>query len=220
MDELALEKTMTVREVAEALNVSRQTIYRAMEEAGLSDLSKNGQVTYLTEMQVTAIKLNLRKNLEVASQPKTRLEKALLIQQALEYQQDIITELEKENAEQKERLAISEPKAETLDKIAATSNDVSVRELASVLAVPHLGRNNLFERLRQDGYIDGYNHPYRKYIEAGLMYEKEYYVPQIDRTNLQLRITQKGVTYFAQRYGQVPRPKIRYGITESNNATT
>jgi phage antirepressor YoqD-like protein len=87
-----------------------------------------------------------------------------------------------------------------LDKITATNNDISVRELAAVLAIPHLGQNNLFQKLREDGYIDGFNRPYRQYIESGLMYEKEYYVPQLEATKHQLRITQKGVAYFAKRY--------------------
>jgi phage antirepressor YoqD-like protein len=91
------------------------------------------------------------------------------------------------------RLAIAEPKAEVLDKITATNSDISVRELAAILAIPHLVQNNFFELLRTDGYIDGYNRPYRQHIEAGLMYEKEYYVPQLDATKRQLRITQKGV---------------------------
>ena len=37
----------TIKEVAEVLAVSRQTIYRAMENAGISDLSKNGQVFFV-----------------------------------------------------------------------------------------------------------------------------------------------------------------------------
>jgi phage antirepressor YoqD-like protein len=105
--------------------------------------------------------------------------------------------------ETEKKLAIAEPKAETLDKITATSSDVSVRELASILAVPHLGQNNLFEKLRQDGYIDGLNRPYRRYVESGFMYEKEYYVPQLAATKRQLRITQKGIAYFAKKYGKV-----------------
>jgi phage antirepressor YoqD-like protein len=128
--------------------------------------------------------------------PKTDLEKELIVQQALVYQQEKIKNM-------RERLAIAEPKAEILDKITATNNDISVRELAAILAVPHLGQNNLFDRLREDGYIDGYKRPYRQYIESGLMYEKEYYVPQLDAAKQQLRITQKGVAYFTRKYGRV-----------------
>jgi phage antirepressor YoqD-like protein len=95
------------------------------------------------------------------------------------------------------------PKADTLDKITATNSDVSVRELAAILALPHLGQNNLFQKIREDGYIDGFNHPYRQYIENGIMYEKEYYVSHLEATKLQLRITQKGVAHFAKKYGGV-----------------
>jgi anti-repressor protein len=98
------------------------------------------------------------------------------------------------------RIAELEPKAEVLDKITATDSDISVRELAAILAVPHLGQKKLFERLRKDGYIDGFNRPYRQYIESGIMYEKEYYIPQLDETKRQLRITQKGVVYFTRKY--------------------
>ncbi|MDR1286292.1 MAG: phage antirepressor KilAC domain-containing protein, partial [Treponema sp.] len=159
------------------------------------DLFQTGKTTYLTEAQATALKLNLRKTAEVIAAPKTDLEKELIVQQALVYQQEKIKTLT-------DRLAVAEPKAETLDKITATGSDISVRELAAVLAVPHLGQNNLFERLREDGYIDGFNRPYRQHIEAGIMYEKEYYVPQLEAVKQQLRITQKGVAYFARRYGR------------------
>jgi phage antirepressor YoqD-like protein len=105
----------------------------------------------------------------------------------------------RENAES--RLAITEPKAEVMDRITATDSDISVRELAAVLAIHGLGRNNMFNRLRDDGYIDRCNHPYRQYIESGFMYEKEYYVSALDVTKTQLRIMQKGVAYFARKYG-------------------
>ena len=101
----------------------------------------------------------------------------------------------------RQEIAVLKPKAEVLDKMTATDSDISVRELAAILAIPHLGQNNLFQKLRDDGYIDSLNRPYRQYIEAGLMYEKEYYVPQLDATKTQLRITQKGVAYFAEKYG-------------------
>jgi phage antirepressor YoqD-like protein len=121
----------------------------------------------------------------------------------------IETEMQEEIEEQKARaeraenkLAIAAPKAETLDKITATASDISVRELAAILHISHLGQNKLFQKLREDGYIDGFNRPYRQYIEAGLMYEKEYYVPQLDATKQQLRITQKGVAHFAKKYGR------------------
>jgi phage antirepressor YoqD-like protein len=163
----------------------------------------------LNEAQVTAVKNQIgtgRNDLQNVLQVKnavTAIDIERMTLQVIEYHRGRIKDLEAENVAQAKRIAIAEPKAETLDKITATDSDISVRELAAILAIPHLGQNNFFELLRTDGYIDGYNRPYRQHIEAGLMYEKEYYVPQLDATKRQLRITQKGVAYFAKRYGRV-----------------
>jgi phage anti-repressor protein/phage antirepressor YoqD-like protein len=132
----------------------------------------------------------------------TDLEAAEMLLKSAEHFKTRFEQEQKLRAEAESRLAIAEPKAETLDKITATANDISVRELTAILAVPHLGQNNFFNTLRRDGYVDGYNRPYRRHIEAGLVYEKEYYVPQLDATRTQLRITQKGVAHFVRKYGR------------------
>jgi phage antirepressor YoqD-like protein len=204
-DAASVGKTMTVREVAEALGVDDRTIQRIAKKL-YPELVRKGATTLLNETQATAIKSEIGKgrtdldNVVEVGNIKTALDIERMTLQVIEYHRDRIKELEAENRKQQERLAVTEPKAETLDKMTATNSDVSVRELAAILAVPHLGQNNLFERLRKDGYIDGLNRPYRQYIEGGLMYEKEYYVPQLDATKQQLRITQKGVAYFARKY--------------------
>ena len=93
------DKRMTVREVADALGLSPDTIYNSARELYPEAFSP-GKTTYLTEAQATAVKLNLRKNSEVVMQPKTDLEKALLIQQAMQFQQEIIEKLQERIAEQ------------------------------------------------------------------------------------------------------------------------
>jgi phage antirepressor YoqD-like protein len=195
--------------VAEALGVSERIIQIHYKELHPNETnfagqnSKNGRIPLqLTEQDVTEIKKRMRLTTKAASSI-TDLEAAEMLLRSAEhfkvrFEQERELRIKTEN-----KLAIAEPKAETLDKITATKSDISVRELAAVLAIPHLGQNNFFDLLRQDGYIDGYKRPYRQYIEAGLMYEKEYYIPQLDATKRQLRITQKGVAYFAKRYGRV-----------------
>ena len=201
------DRRMTVREVAEALGVSEQTIrYHARNL--YPELVKNGVTTLLNEEHVTAIKSLIgtgRNDLQNILQVKNAITDLEAAEMLLKSAEHFKARFEQEQALRQAaegKLAIAEPKAEILDKITATDSDISVRELASVLAVPHLGQNNLFERLREDGYIDGFNRPYRRYVESGLIYEKEYYVPQLDATKRQLRITQKGVAYFARKYGQ------------------
>jgi phage antirepressor YoqD-like protein len=153
---------------------------------------KNGVTTLLTEAQVTEIKAKLRPTPKVVG-ALTSLDIERMTLQVIQYHQARVSELEKQVAE-------LVPKAQTLDKITASKNDISVRDLASILAIPGLGQNNLFRRLQQEKYIDAAKHPYRQYIESGIMYEREYYLPQLEEARIQLRITQKGVAYFTRKY--------------------
>lgn len=91
--ELSTEKTMTVKEVAEIMDKDISTI-RKIGKTLFPEVFKHGIVTNLTEKQVTAIKLNLGKN---SSLPKTELEKELLIQQAMQFQQEKIIALQTDN---------------------------------------------------------------------------------------------------------------------------
>jgi len=125
-------KRMTVKEVADVLGVSRQTIYRAMEGAGISDLSKNGQVTYLDESQVTAIKTNLRKNSEVARQSITDLEAAEMLLKSAEHFKARFEQEHKARVEAEQRLAVAEPKAAFFDQVADSKDAIQMRDVAAV----------------------------------------------------------------------------------------
>lgn len=98
--------TMTTKELAEALNVTPQTIRDAVERLGLAksilQVKIRGQNSYaFTEAQATAIKLELQNHSKVNSlSPKTALEKQLIIRQAMQIQQEIIDELQAENNKQ------------------------------------------------------------------------------------------------------------------------
>jgi phage antirepressor YoqD-like protein len=200
----------TAESIARTCRYNVETVRRIIRELGFSE---NGVKTVLTQEQAEAVKRRIIANLSrgtnnanrptttvVAGEEDPALELASLYARIDEIKSARIAALEAENEAKRKRLEVVEPKAETLDKMTATASDVSVRELAAILAVPHLGQNNLFQKLRDDGYIDGLNRPYRQYIEGGLMYEKEYYVPQLDATKRQLRITQKGVAHFVRKY--------------------
>jgi phage antirepressor YoqD-like protein len=107
VNDLSSNPTMSVREVAQALGVSERTVRRHAEEMGIT---RNGVKTYLTEPQVTEIKLRIersgRNDLDNVGQlPKTRLEKALIIQQAMQLQAEEISELQEENVVLKKRVA-------------------------------------------------------------------------------------------------------------------
>jgi phage antirepressor YoqD-like protein len=202
MHEISIQgdKQMTIREIADVLGVTDEAIKKHIREL-YPDLMRERVTTLLNEEQITEIKRHMRLTTKVAS-AITDIEAAEMLLKSAEHFKARFEQERELRIKTENKLSIAEPKAEVLDSITATDSDISIRELAAILAIPHLGQNNMFQKLRKDGYIDGFNRPYRQYIESGIMYEKEYYVPQLEATKRQLRITQKGVAYFARKYGR------------------
>jgi hypothetical protein len=117
------ERFMTVREVAAVLAVSHDTITRKVREL-FPGTVRDGVTTYLSEEQVTAVKMAITSQLTSitptqncvgVSRATTSLEKHLIIQQAMRFQNEIIIDLEAEIAELKTRASenASAPKADT-----------------------------------------------------------------------------------------------------------
>lgn len=105
---LGSEKLMTVKQVAEALGCDDETVRRHIKKMW-PDQFENGIAASLDEAQVTYVKkmleLSGRSDLRnVAELPKTKLEKQLLIRQAMELQDEIINELKLELAASESRV--------------------------------------------------------------------------------------------------------------------
>lgn len=181
VNDLINEKTMTVKEVSEVFNCSEDTILRAVNNLWPGK-TKMGIRLYLNESEVTAVKLkieghhNLRSTEEL---PKTDLEKALLIKQAMQFQDELIDKLKKENE-------IMKPKAIIYDKFMYSEEYKSITEFANVLGI---GRNKLFDKLRNLGILKKDNTPYQEYLDRD--YFKVIYVP----VTIGLKVDNKPQTY-------------------------
>lgn len=123
--------------------------------------------------------------------------------------------------EEKEKRIISEEKVEKLEshiiknnhytnfgkKISCTEDTITIGEFAKVLNNNYIniGRNRLYEILRDDGYLiktgKEKNKPKQKYIEQGLFKLKECFVNTRDGEVLTTKtlITGKGQKYFEKR---------------------
>jgi DNA-binding Lrp family transcriptional regulator len=156
---------MTVREVAEILGVTPEAIKWHVRKMYPESI-RNGIETTLTEVQITEIKKKMIPTSQLVG-TISDLEAAEMLIKSAEHFKARFEQERQQRIEAEKRLAIAEPKAEILNKITATNNDVSVRELAAILAIPQLGQNNLFDRLRKGGYIDGYNRPSNPRITFG-----------------------------------------------------
>ena len=148
MNELSKEKTMIVKEVADQLNCSEDTILRAAKELFPEIVSK-GKPTYLFERHVTAIKLKIEKNYSLrngAELPKTNLEKKLLIKQGYDLLLEEINQLQEQNKKldgQVKRL-VHDTKTYTTTEIAKELNLKSAQ-----------GLNNILEEKKIQYFVNG-----------------------------------------------------------------
>lgn len=95
------ETLMSVKEVAEILNVTPEAIKKHIRELYL-DVIKNGVATLLTEKQVTEIKRRMLPTTEVVGSV-TRLEMMQNIQRDMQWLVSFNEELRRENEIQKKR---------------------------------------------------------------------------------------------------------------------
>lgn len=200
------EKIMTTKEVAEALGVSVDTIQKTVQKLAennrrlFGEIKRNSQGGYLfDEAQATAIKLELQNHSKVnALSPKTTLEKHLLIQQAMQLQAEMIEELQAENKRQAAKIEEDAPKVDFYNAVTESKDCIDMAQVAKLLNVKGIGRNNLIEILKEKGVLDKKKQPYQKYVDRGYfrVIETPYSLPDgTQRINLKTVVFQKGVDF-------------------------
>jgi phage antirepressor YoqD-like protein len=141
MNEIAMngDKRMTVKEVAQALGVSDRTVRDNVSKL-FPGIARDGIATYLNEEQVTLIKLTIERSgrndlANVRQLPKTKLEKQLIIKQAMDLQDEIINELKVELAISESRVArlIHDDRTFTTGELAKEIGMKSAQELNQAL---------------------------------------------------------------------------------------
>ena len=192
MKDLTKEKTMTVREVSRALGVSDRTVRRHAADLGLTS---NGRGTLLNENAVTAIKLRIersgRNDLDnVVQLPKTALEKRLIVRQAINLLNEEIEELQAQ-------LDSAKPKIEFFDQVTDSTDAVDMATAAKVLHLG-VGRNTLFNFLRDNNVLQQNNQPYQSFIDRGYFRTIEQKYTKNDGStsiNIKTVVYQKGLVF-------------------------
>jgi len=201
MNELTTERTMTVSEVAEVLNLDERTIQRTIKKLAtrLSGV-KNSQGGYLlNELDVTEVKLELEKKFEV----KTELEQLRIIAQAQQFMTDMIERLSEQNDEMR-------PKAEFYDQVTDSTDAIDMGTASKVLNIPGYGRNSLFKELRDQGILQENNMPYQTYIDRGYFRTIEQKFTKPDgSTNINIKtvVYQKGLDYIRKAINEAEQLK-------------
>jgi len=186
---------MTTKETALALGVSESTIQRHAKELGLTE---NGKQTELDERAVTIIKTKIERSgrsdlRNVAELPNinTDLEMMVLDAKVSEWKTRKIEQLQKQ-------LADAQPKIAFHDAVTGSSDTIDIGEAAKVLAIPGLGRNKLFDVLRNKGILMLNNQPYQKYVDAGYFrtIETSYTTPDgSTHVNIKTVVYQRGLAF-------------------------
>lgn len=206
MNELIIpeEKTenfVTTKELAEVLGVSARTIRDTATAKGLEGTfhtlqTKGGKqsLRVFSEEEATIIKMEIQKHHNLASRQidtvTTSAEEDQMIAQALIILQRRIQDANKEIA----RLKTA---AEFAYQICSSKDAIDIGNCAKVLN-RNIGRNNLFEFLRNRKVLQQDNIPYQKYIDSGYfrVIETKYTIPSGEtKISLKTLVLQKGVAY-------------------------
>ena len=197
MNEVSIESYVSVKALAEILNVSEATIKRAIEKLRslLGGVETNSQGGYLlNEEQATIVKNEIAKHHNLQSRQidsvSTELEENQIIASAMAILQARNEELKRQN----EKLL---PAANFAYQLCSSKDTIEIGECAKVLN-KNIGRNRLFEFLRNSNVLQSNNIPYQKYIDAGYfrVIESKYVTPNGEtKISLKTVVFQKGVAY-------------------------
>ena len=117
--------------------------------------------------------------------------------EALQLAADQARKIEQQNTQ----LLEQKPKVEFFDAVAESKDAIEIASVAKVLGVPGVGRNKLFEFLRNHKILMRNNQPYQKYVDCGYfrIIEQKYERPNGDTCiNIKTLVFQKGVKYIQE----------------------
>lgn len=107
----------------------------------------------------------------------------------------VVSEEEKQKLQEENKIML--PKAEFYDAVTDSKDAIPMAQVAKVLGIKGLGRNKLFQLLRDKKLLRSNNEPMQSYCDAGYfrVVETRYTVNGDTKINLKTLVTQKGLDY-------------------------
>ena len=204
-------KFMSIRNIADVLGISYSAVYRAVEKH-FPEKMENGKQTLLNENEVAIISKELKDTYHTAQMTfsagekvknsTTELEVISNALSAFKALQDLYTHKEAEYKAtieaQKEKIALDAPKVEFFDDVCSSLDTIEMKEVAKVLNIHNVGRNKLFEILRNEKILDKNNQPYQSFVDRGYfrIIENRFVLPSGEiKINLKTVVFQKGLDF-------------------------
>lgn len=192
-NKLSLEKTMTVKEIAESLNVPIRTLHDSIDRV-LPGIKQNGKTTYLTESQAVLISIDLKKahNIDLASTRKvaiTEQEEDRTIINAMQI-------LVRRNEDYKNLIDELKPKADLAEiALRDTNKHYSIRDAGKILG---LSQSEIFALLRSYGLLTTKDIPSQKSLSYKILTLRTNIVG--NKTFPQSVMTMENIDNFRLRY--------------------
>lgn len=203
--DVSVERTMTTKELAEALGVDVSTVNKTVDRLlgstsqkdfwEIKTVSNGGRPSKVfTEEQATAIKLEIQKHHNLHSRQidtvSTETEENLIVMQAVAILQRKARELEQRAAEA-ERV---------VHRITDGAGCYTMNQAAKALKLPY-GNIKLFERLRGEGILNLDNTPKQEHVNSGNFKVVVKFVNDKVGNKTVTLVTGKGLVYLARRFG-------------------
>ncbi|AGK97646.1 phage regulatory protein/antirepressor Ant [Clostridium pasteurianum] len=95
------------------------------------------------------------------------------------------------------KLEENKEKVSFANNIESAKSNVSMKQFADLLNIKNFGRTKLFAWLRNNGYLNSNNEPYRRYVEQGIFETKEKVVQMgnFEKITITTFVTGKGQLY-------------------------
>jgi phage antirepressor YoqD-like protein len=181
LGEKASNEVMTVKEVAEILNVSEQTIRHHIRNE-YPNLMVNGKPTVLDQEQITAIK----RLIGTGRNELANINAVQLIKTDFEMQEMVLDSmlwLKSKVDLQRNQIAVLQPKAEAYECLMKTESDMSITNAAK-----HFGlhpKKEVFPYLREIGYLTEKDLPTQRAIDLDILSVRQNGPDQRGKTHLQ-----------------------------------
>lgn len=101
-----------------------------------------------------------------------------------------------------QKLLEQKPKVEFYDDVAGSKDAIEMAEVSKVLGIRGMGRNNLFQFLREQKILQSNNQPYQTYVDRGYfrVVEQKYIKPNGDTAiNIKTLVYQRGLDFIRKK---------------------
>jgi len=209
MNEVANEKLMTTKEIAEQLGTRPNVITENAKKCLPDKVIENGKTTYWTQAEVTVLlefmkSNNNRTDLDLSNRvigTSTELTPALKLKKALELAQEAYEEelqiLRAKTEEQERTIAEQKPKALAYDEFVSRGKFCNFRDAANYL---HTKQGTFMSLLKSKYIYKNEADEYRCYSQYSDYFALRPFTVG-DRTRQQLMLTLEGLNFFRDKIG-------------------